>query len=61
METPIFDFTPQTLLFQLVDEWSFGPVGFIEPSTSGFLPECLAGWWFQTLFIFPYSWDDDPI
>ena len=23
--------------------------------------DTIPGWWFQTYFIFPYSWDDDPI
>ena len=23
--------------------------------------EWLTGWWFGTFFIFPNSWDDDPI
>jgi len=25
------------------------------------LDDSTAGWWFGTFFIFPNSWDDDPI
>jgi len=32
-----------------------------QTEMEAFFAEYFTGWWFGTLFIFPNSWDDDPI
>ena len=54
--TPVIDWTQQVTMSILSAK-----LNSLRVSQSARLTFSMTGWWFGTCFIFPNSWDDDPI